>query len=70
MSFLRTGTRLRNGSKSGAYIYGDGTYINIHISIPSKKRRHCGEHVKLTYEELIYIAQSCLNRGWLKKANP
>ena len=64
MSFLRCGERLKNGSRSGVYVYGDGKYINIHISINSQKRRKCEDHVKITYGELIALANACNIRGW------
>jgi urease gamma subunit len=68
MAFIRIGSRLANGSRSGAYVYADGEMINIHVAAKSAARRRGGSHVKLTYEEVIAIAKSCVNRGWVKSS--
>ena len=67
MAFIRVGSRLANGSRSGAYVFGVGEHISISVKHGSAKRRGCTtQSVKLTYEEVIAIAQSCQDRGWLK----
>lgn len=69
MSFIRCGSRLGNGARSGAYVYGDGELVNVHLADGSARRRGCGNHVRLTYEEVIAIARSCVERGWVPQAS-
>lgn len=64
------GSRLANGSRSGAYVYNDGEYVNIHLQSNSAKRRRSGNHVKLTPEELCAIARGVVARGWLEPEKP
>lgn len=66
MAFIRMGSRLANGSRSGAYVYNDGAYVNIHLQSNSAKRRRSGAHLKLTHEELCAIAKGVVERGWLE----
>jgi hypothetical protein len=64
MSFIRVGSRLGNGSRSGAYVYNDGEFINLVIAHKSAARRNCQTWARITCEELIALAKATVNLGW------